>query len=538
MTTALSKSLRRPEISSFLIIEDNKADSAILLAHIGKAFANCDITLAETLESACKHLQQQPYDFIILDLNLPDSKGLKTLEKITDVTNNAPILVYSGVEDSQMALDAVKMGAQDYLVKGKGNSDTLKRIVVHSAERKRIEKQLYMNEQMLRTFIRHSPAGIAVFDTGFCIVMASDRWLEDHGASDGGVEGKCYDDVCRNAGRKWRELYQQCLQGEHISCLEDSFVTNSGKTEYVKWEMMPWFDADGNVGGAIEFTEFITKQREMRLALEDAKNNLENKVSERTRELVSAMITAEGAQASKDEFFTNMTHELRTPLHAIINFSQFGTKKTGTIGDDKIREYFSDINSSGERLLGLVNDLLDLTKHKVGKSGMEMCNHSLSDLFIEVQRELAAIIETNNMQVICKVEGSCDSAEFDKRRVYQVLINLMSNAIKFSPKGSVVTFSIASSEQFDNLQDIPDSVVVSIADQGSGIPEDELDTVFDEFAQSSKVQSGSFIAGTGLGLAICRQIIQAHDGIIWAENNDDGGVTIRFVLPLAAETKD
>lgn len=518
-------------LSRLLVVEDNPTDAALVVAQLGQAFPQTEVVVCANLAETIWALQQSRFDFLILDLNLPDSSGIHTLQTIISICPDVAILILSGHDDSELAKAALKLGAQDYLIKGRGTSDTIKRIVEYSMERKQIERQLVANEQMLSTFIRHSPAGIVVLDKELRIITASDRWLQAHELKDAMVRGEQISRLCGYKDNKWLDLFQQCLRAEHISCSEDAFPTKSGDMRYIRWEMIPWFDSAGQIGGIIKFHEDVTEQRNLRLALEEANGELEHKVQERTKELFSAMIVAESAQSAKDEFFANMTHELRTPLHAIINFSKFGIKKASTAPIEKLTEYFTDIHTSGNRLLGLVNDLLDLTKHKYGKTVIAAQTHSLAELCDGVISEMSAILESRNLKIVQKISPQAETASFDMRRVHQVLLNLVGNAIKFSDDHSTITIETSLSDQYPRLGGSYEGVVVSVVDQGMGIPEAELESVFDEFVQSTKVKNGSFIKGTGLGLAICRQIIQSHGGIIWAENGKDRGAVIRFVLP-------
>lgn len=523
------------ELNKVLVVDADAEAISLVSGYIDKLFPQAGIMIAKSLQEAKSRIHSTQVDFLFLELDLPDSEGIQTLRELAPQTQMIPVLVYSHKDDSDLAIEAVKAGAQDYLVKGRGNAFTFKRIIQHSLERKRVIMESHRNEQMLNTFIKYAPAGIAVFDAQFRLLMASDRWCKDHRLVRQDAEGQSFSRIFKKADGRWSQMVEQCLRGEHIHCDEDQFVTNDGQEHYIRWEMMPWFDVSGEPGGIIQFTEFINEQRQIRMELEAAKSNLELKVKDRTQELASAVMMAQQASKAKEEFFANMTHELRTPLHAIINFSRFGMKKVETASTEKIHEYFSDINRSGERLLGLVNDLLNLTKHQAGKSEMDIKQESVVELVKAVSKEMSSIMEAKDLSFNSHISDTCQFALFDMRRLHQVLINLTSNAAKFSPEHTTITIEVLPSDHFSQLMhsgdDSREMVVFSVMDQGIGIPEDELNTVFDEFAQSKKVKSGEFSAGTGLGLAICKEIIQAHGGSIWAESNPEGGAILRFVIP-------
>jgi signal transduction histidine kinase len=249
------------------------------------------------------------------------------------------------------------------------------------------------------------------------------------------------------------------------------------------------------------------------------------RLKERTVELQEAKKMAETANNAKSDFLSNISHELRTPLHGILSFAGFGIKKHAIAKPDKMLDYFQKIRQSGETLLILLNDLLDLAKLESGKITFEFRPADLGLLIDSMVDECRSLVSERNLTVRCEHPEANEKIVLDADKIKQVLRNLLSNAIKFSPEGGTIditTFNKA------------DSIVVSVRDQGTGIPQNDLRKVFDKFVQSSKTKSGA--GGTGLGLAICQEIIDAHKGRIWAENNPDVGANFLFEIPLSLET--
>ncbi|RLJ16062.1 hypothetical protein DJ031_17425 [bacterium endosymbiont of Escarpia laminata] len=271
------------------------------------------------------------------------------------------------------------------------------------------------------------------------------------------------------------------------------------------------------------------KESEVRLH----RDHLQELVAEQTRDLREAMEGAERANQSKSEFLANMSHELRTPMHAILSFSKFGLNKVSAEVDQKLNKYFLRINESGNRLLTLLNDLLDLSKLEAGRMEFDLEQNDLAKVFNTCLAEQEARFKEHDLRVfIDPIEGST-LATFDALRIGQVITNLLSNAFKFTPDGKAIHISIVSDEipigrREDDSKDC-DALRFTIRDQGIGIPEDELEAVFDKFIQSSKTNNGA--GGTGLGLSICHEIIGGHRGRIWAENADDGGAVFSFIIP-------
>ncbi len=231
---------------------------------------------------------------------------------------------------------------------------------------------------------------------------------------------------------------------------------------------------------------------------------------------------AEEASRSKSEFVANISHELRTPLQAILGFSELGfTRGRET---PKLAGMFTDIHNSGQRMLALVNDLLDVSKIEsaVGTFDLERCD--LRTLVQAVLREVDPLLGQRGLRLSLQLSDEPLIAKVDPSRIHQAMRNVIANAIKFSPEGGLL--------QVQAIATAPDEFTLSVADRGPGIPPAELESIFEAFVQSSKTKDGS--GGTGLGLAICRKIVEIHGGRITAENRAEGGAVFRIRLPLRA----
>jgi signal transduction histidine kinase len=254
---------------------------------------------------------------------------------------------------------------------------------------------------------------------------------------------------------------------------------------------------------------------------------LEHQVQERTRELAMALAELdeksrelEAASHHKSEFLANMSHELRTPLNAISGFSQVLRKQLFGEINEKQAEYLDDILGSARHLLSLIDDVLDLSKVEAGLIDLRVAPFSLPavlDRGVVVVRERAI---KGGVRVSLSSEPGVDTVLGDERRVMQVIFNLFSNAVKFTPAGGTVDIAAA---QRDG------EVRVSVSDAGPGIAPEDQERIFEEFQQAAAGKEQH--EGTGLGLALSKRLVELHGGRIWVESELGKGSTFVFTLP-------
>ncbi len=227
------------------------------------------------------------------------------------------------------------------------------------------------------------------------------------------------------------------------------------------------------------------------------------------------------ASQHKSEFLANMSHELRTPLNAIIGFSEvLGDRMFGEL-NEKQEEYLKDINASGNHLLSLINDILDLSKIEAGRMELELTDFHLPTA---VENALMLVRERAGRRSIAihtNIDTRLGQIQADERKVRQVVLNLLSNAIKFTPEGGRIDVSAVPKDGF---------VEVSVSDTGIGIAPEDQEKVFEEFRQVGT--AAKKVEGTGLGLTLSRKFVELHGGRIWVKSEVGVGSTFSFTLPL------
>jgi signal transduction histidine kinase len=258
--------------------------------------------------------------------------------------------------------------------------------------------------------------------------------------------------------------------------------------------------------------------------LRDAYGGLERKVEVRTHELALANERLKALDQLKSEFVSHVSHELRTPLTAIKGAVELMLREVPGPLTEKQIHYLTRVRSNTQHLAGLINDLLDLSKIESGTVEVKSSRVSLSGLVHEVVEGLRPLAAEKVVTLEANIPGPSILVCADRDKINQVLMNLIGNAIKFTPAQGRVAVSASKNGK--------ESVRVSVSDTGPGIPPEEKEKIFDKFYQIAGVE-GPKPRGTGLGLAICKALVELHGGRIWVESDLSGGSNFTFTLPAA-----
>ena len=288
----------------------------------------------------------------------------------------------------------------------------------------------------------------------------------------------------------------------------------------------------GLVVTAADITALKAQEEASRLNEEELRRvvvNLERsqeQLSELARKYEAEKIRAESANRAKSEFLANMSHELRTPLNAINGFSEIMVGEMyGPLGDPRYRDYARDILNSGEHLLALINDILDMSKIEAGKLHLRFEQLSMEEVASETARLVKARADVVGVSIVLNFPALPD-IEADYRAVKQVMLNLLSNAVKYTPRGGTVTISAEA-----RTDPMGGRVCVSVKDTGIGIPQEDLQRLARPFEQVESHLART-TSGTGLGLALTKSLVEMHNGDLHLESTPGEGTTVSFVLPI------
>ena len=251
------------------------------------------------------------------------------------------------------------------------------------------------------------------------------------------------------------------------------------------------------------------------LAIQNA--GLFNEIADKSRQL-------EIASKHKSQFLANMSHELRTPLNAILGYTELILDNIYGETPQKMRAVLERVQTNGKHLLGLINDVLDLSKIEAGQLSLSLTDYSIHDMVQGVYMVVEPLASSKRLAFRTDIPGDLPPAHGDDRRLSQVLLNLVGNAIKFTDTGEVAVKAAASNGSY----------TISVSDTGPGIAVEDQAKIFEEFQQADNSQTKTK-GGTGLGLSIARRIVEMHGGRLWVESSPGHGATFSFTVPLRVE---
>lgn len=562
----------------------------------------CIIETAEGGEDALEllaDLQADEYEIalVLSDYIMPDIKGDELLRKIHESSPDTLTIMLTGQADLEALSNAIKYAKlYRYIPKPWQNEDLKLTVVeaIHSylqdqkltdeiLKRQQVNEELKLanaalsaSESRLKQFLAALPVGVSVYNPDGSIAYFNQTARELLGA----------DTLSETTAEQLAATYQlyvantdqlyppdnlpilRALKGEFVK-VDDVEIRQDGKIIAIEINTTPIFDASGNIAYAIAAFQDISDRKQAEKILADYQHTLEAQIDERTEQLQQAALAAEAANKSKSTFLANMSHELRTPLNSILGFAQIMEPSPNLNVEN--RENLRIIHRSGEHLLTLINQALDLSKIEAGRMAIDPKNFDLYCLLDDLQDMFQLRAQTQELQLLFEREADVPQyVRTDDVKLPQVLINLLSNAIKFTQTGGIILrvrkleksgfidllesstaffdtatsireFAITSRdlarvelrEEADDLNSDPVVFLqFEIEDTGVGISPEELGQVFNAFVQTASGQKTQ--KGTGLGLTISRQFVRLMGGEIVVESQLGIGTIFKFEIPVGA----
>ena len=459
----------------------------------------------------------------------------KLTRAVTDLSKSGDYSVRLGI-DSSDETGALAQAFNDMAATLEQKIDVIEK---QSAEERRSAAALRASEQRFRDFTRAASDWFWEMNEELRFSYFSERFTDITGVPQEKLLGKTREEsgIPPNVALEiWNQHLSALAAHQPFRNFIHSRTKEDGNEVTVSINGRPVFANDGSFVGYRGTGTDITARWNAERQLQHHRDNLQEIVEERTAELREAKEQAVRANRSKSEFLANMSHELRTPMHAILSFANLGMRKLESGTAKKHATYFDRIRESGNRLLALLNDLLDLSKLESGKTMTKIERRNLGEDLVKVKTELESLLKERDQTLRIQSTTADTGAYVDGEQIQQIMMNLIANAMKFSPTGSSIDVVFADSELPARDGEMVTAISVSICDKGIGIPDGELDEVFNEFVQSSKTNTGA--GGTGLGLAICRKIVALHEGTIGVSNNEFGGASFTFTVPREPSAKN
>lgn len=474
---------------NILVVEDSATQRELLKVMLDEL--GMDVEVAADLATGLSLLKTNQYDAVMLDLILPDSAGIETLIAVSSAQAWTPIVVLTSLEEESLGDEALRAGAEDYLVKGEVSQQGLSRSLRYAIERKKQSSRICESEKRLRTTIDNSYDAFIAVDENLNIVEWNTKAEEMFGYTFKEARGRDLSVMSfphADGGAVITELrnYFEKKQADVFSGRRELIARHRGGREFPA--EVAFFPVEQGLTTTIcTFVSDISDRKEF--------------------------------EKHTSEFYSTVAHELRAPLTSIK--ASLRLMEGGLAGNlpAKAKGMVTIGRDSCDRLIRLIGDLLDLSKFEAGKMPLDLARLDAKDLISRVAGEFKGNAANLHVRIAEETEDNC-MVLADSDRIIQVLTNFLSNALKFSPEGSTITLTAKHSTN--------DHIRFTVKDQGPGIAKHNISKLFQKFQQ---VHNSGATEGTGLGLAICKAIAGQHMGDIGVSSEQGKGCEFWLELP-------
>jgi len=473
-------------------------------------------------------ISEQDFAIILMDVQMPLMDGFETVESIRQIENlkHIPIIFLTASMDASVHIfKGYQTGAVDYMIKPLSPEILRAKVAVFVDLYKKTHELLVQKEQMkmlnndvtaqklLSTYslslieASHDPL-FAISSEGKITDM-NNASVKVIGLSREKLIDTDFFDYFTDP-YKARKGYQEVFEKGFV--IDYPLTIKDGKLTDVLFNGSVYKDDKGNVIGAVVVARDITERKRFENELIEAKSNAER-----------ATEKAEESTKLKDAFLSNMSHEIRTPMNAIVGFSDILSKKE--LGDQE-KEFVRIIKSAGENLLTIINDILDISKIEAGMMTFEEHIFSVKEIFKSLDVMLVEKAKEKNLELVFSCDENIpDFLLGDNTRLAQIIINLISNAIKFTEEGSVHVYATVREIKNENTL-----LEFTIKDTGIGISSDKLEHIFERFRQAESHTTRKY-GGTGLGLSIAKQLVELQGGTLSVQSQLKKGSVFSFCIP-------
>lgn len=507
---------------NILLVEDNRADIALIQELLSCAkTVKCIVVAVSRLAEATEQLNHQFFDVILLDLSLPDSQGMETLLKVQEHAPAVPIVVMTGLDDEELAVEAVSLGAQDYLLKNQTNSDFLVRAMRYAIERKHTLEALKESEERYELLVASgkdygvftlAPDGRVVsWNTGI------DRILGYSAEEIIGVHFSCFYSLEEIAlSQPHKDLQQAIKEGRFEA--EGWRVRKDSSQFWAAVAISVLRDESGQLRGFAQMMRDLTERQRAEKEIRKLHEDLKLRAAE-----------LEVTNKELEAFNYSVSHDLRNPLLIIDGMTWVLQQKYGAVLDEQGLHYLSRVRAASKRMEQLIEDLLHLSR--VTRSEIQPEKVSLSEI---VEKIAAQLLQAHPQRQVELMIHPGVEVFGDARLLEIVLENLVGNAWKYTSKKPLtfIEFGTCPSLEMEKMGDyVPqlfdNEKIYFVRDNGAGFSMTKAEKLFTPFG---RLHPQTDFEGTGIGLATVQRIIHRHGGRIWAYAEVDVGATFYFTL--------